>query len=131
MKDPIGERLLRAEMITQDQYEMALDYQRNEHCKSYEALVKLQIISDEGLVEFLARELGVPTVSLDEIEVDPEAIKRIPPDTAQKYMAIPYGQVDSTLHVAMVDPTDENAKKDIEFRTGLSVEVSLATQAEI
>ena len=44
----------------------------------------------------------------------------MPPEIAQKYMAIPYSQVNSTLHVAMADPTDFNAIDDIKFMTGLS-----------
>jgi len=63
--------------------------------------------------------------------VDPEAVKMIPGATAQKYMCIPYGQVNSSLHVAMADPTDLNAIDDIKFMTNLAVEVSIATESQI
>ncbi len=83
------------------------------------------------MVEFLSRQLGLPTVSLDEIDVDPDAVKLIAAQKAQKYMAIPYSQVNSSLHVAMADPTDLNAIDDIKFMTNLSVEVSIATETQI
>jgi type IV pilus assembly protein PilB len=131
MKDRIGEMLLRAGMIDEEKLEKAFEYQRNQGGKVYSALIKLNYLDEDDLVEFLARQLGYPTVSLDEIDVDPDAVKLIPAPTAQKYMAIPYNQVNAALHVAMADPTDLNAIDDIKFMTDLSVEVSIATESQI
>lgn len=123
--------LLRANMIDPDQLQKAVDSVRDEGGRIYSALVKLEFLAEEDLVEFLARHMGLPTVSLEEIDVDPDAVKLISADTAQKYMAVPYEQVDSSLRVAMVDPTDLNAIDDIKFMTQLSVEVSIAPESEI
>jgi type IV pilus assembly protein PilB len=131
MKDRIGEMLLRAGIIDEDKLERAFDYQRSQGGKVYGALVKLDYLDEDDLVEFLSRQLGLPTVSLDEIDVDPDAVKLIAAQKAQKYMAIPYSQVNSSLHVAMADPTDLNAIDDIKFMTNLSVEVSIATETQI
>ncbi|HMK35472.1 MAG TPA: type IV-A pilus assembly ATPase PilB [Desulfomonilaceae bacterium] len=131
MKDRIGEMLLRAGMIDEEKLEKAFEYQRSQGGKIYGALMKLQYIDEDDLVEFLSRQLGYPTVSLDEIDVDPDAVKLIPGQTAQKYMIIPYNQVNASLHVAMADPTDLNAIDDIKFMTDLSVEVSIATESQI
>ena len=123
--------LLRAGIIDEEKLESAFDYQRNQGGKVYGALVKLEFLDEDDLVEFLSRQLGLPTVSLDEIDVDPDAVKLIAAQKAQKYMAIPYSQVNSSLHVAMADPTDLNAIDDIKFMTNLSVEVSIATETQI
>lgn len=123
--------LLRAGIIDEEKLERAIEYQRNQGGKVYAALIKLECLSEDDLVEFLSRQLGLPTVSLDEIDVDPDAVKLIPSATAQKYMAIPYAQVNSALHVAMVDPTDYNAIDDIKFMTDLAVEVSISTESQI
>ncbi len=131
MKDRIGEMLLRAGMIDEEQLEKSLEYQRQNEGRVYSALVKLDFLSEEDLVEFLSRQLGLPTVSLEEIDIDPDAVKLIGSDIAQKYLVIPYSRVDSTLHVAMADPTDLNAIDDIKFMTDLVVEVSIATESEI
>jgi type IV pilus assembly protein PilB len=123
--------LLRAGIIDEDQLEKAIDYQRHQGGRVSTALVKLNFLDEDDLLEFLSRQLGLPTVSLDEIDVDPEAVKLIPPTTAQKYMCIPYAQVNSSLHVAMADPTDLNAIDDIKFMTNSAVEVSIATESQI
>ncbi|MDQ7781698.1 MAG: type IV-A pilus assembly ATPase PilB [Desulfomonilaceae bacterium] len=131
MKDRIGEMLLRAGIIDEDKLEKAVDYQRTQGGKVSSALIKLDFLDEDDLLEFLSRHLGLPTVSLDEIDVDPDSVRLLQSSIAQKYMAIPYGQVNGTLHVAMADPTDLNAIDDIKFVTDLAVEVSIATESQI
>ncbi len=123
--------LLRAGIIDEEKLERAIEHQRNQGGKIYGALVKLDLVDEDDVVEFLSRQLGLPTVSLEEIDVDPDAVKLLAAEKAQKYMAIPYGQVNSTLYVAMADPTDLNAIDDIKFMTNMSVEVSIATESQI
>ncbi len=50
---------------------------------------------------------------------------------ARKYMAIPYQVVNNKLKVAMADPTDYEAKENIEFATNLSVEIEVTTESQI
>ncbi len=131
MKDRIGEMLLRAGIIDEEKLESAIDHQRNQGGKVYSALLQLKYLNEDDLVEHLSRQLGLSTVSLDEIDVDPDAVKLITAQKAQKYMAIPYSQVNSSIYVAMADPTDYSAIDDIKFLTGLSVEVSIAAESQI
>lgn len=131
MKDRIGDMLLRAGIIDEEKLERAMEYQRNQGGKIYGALVKLSLVDEDDVVEFLSRQLGLPTVSLEEIDVDADSVKLLAAEKAQKYMAIPYSQVNSTLYVAMADPTDLNAIDDIKFMTNMSVEVSIATESQI
>lgn len=123
--------LLRAGVIDEEKLDRAIDQAKTQGIKVSSALIKEGFLDEEDLLEFLARTLGHPTVTLDEVDVDPEVVKLIPPEMATKYMAIPYGQVNSSLHVAMADPTDLNAIDSIRFRTGLTVEVSIATESQI
>jgi type IV pilus assembly protein PilB len=131
MKDRLGEMLLRENAIDPDQLEQARDYQKNNGGTVYGALVKLDYMSEDDLVEFLVKKLGLPNIYLEQIDVDLDALKLIPVGIAQKYLAIPYGRLNSTLQVAMADPTDLNAVDDIHFMTGLAVEISIATESEI
>ena len=131
MKNRLGEMLQREKEIDLEQLEQARDFQRNNGGTVYSALVKLDYMSEENLVEFLVKKLGHPTISLDEIEVDPDALRLVPVQIARKYLVIPYGRSNSTLHVAMADPTDPNAVDDIKFITGLAVQISITSESEI
>lgn len=131
MRDRIGEMLLKAGIISSSDLERARDYQRQHGGRMSHALVHLDILTEDDLLEFFSREFGLPTVSLDEIDLDPEALKMIPAQTARTYRAIPYRVHDSTLQVAMSDPTDFRAIDDLKFRTNLVVNVSIATDSQI
>jgi type IV pilus assembly protein PilB len=131
MKDRIAEMLLRAGMIDDQQLASCIDYARSNGGTVYGALVKQELLTEDDLVEFLARTRGLPTVSLEELEVEPEAVRLINSEKAQKYLAVPYQKLDSTLYVAMADPTDQDAIDDIQFATSLNVEVSIAAESDI
>jgi type IV pilus assembly protein PilB len=131
VKDRIGQLLIRAGLIDGPKLEKAIEYQRNHGGRVSTALIRLDYISEDDLLECLSRQLGLPTVSLEEVDVDLDAVKLLPFQTAQQYMAIPYAKVNSSLHVAMADPTDLKAVEDVKFRTGLSVIVSIARESEI
>jgi type IV pilus assembly protein PilB len=131
MKDQLGEMLLRENEIGPEQLEQARDFQRNNGGTVYSALVKLDYMSEDDLVEFLVKKLGHPTISLDEIDVDPDALRLVPVQIARKYLVIPYRRLNSTLHVAMSDPTEPNAVDDIKFITGLAVQIGITSESEI
>ncbi|MEW6113939.1 MAG: type IV-A pilus assembly ATPase PilB [Thermodesulfobacteriota bacterium] len=131
MKETIGQMLLKAGLIDEEQLQKCVDYQRTNGGRIYGALVKLEYMAEEDLVEFLARQTRLPTVSLEELDVDQVVVKLIDAEKAQKFLAIPYQKINSTLHVAMADPTDLDAVRDIQFATGMSVEVSIAAESEI
>jgi type IV pilus assembly protein PilB len=131
MRDRIGEMLLKAGIISNADLERAKEYQRQHGGRISYALIHLDILSEDDLLEFFSREFGLPTVSLDEIDIDPRALKMIPAQTARKYRAVPYRLHDSTLQVAMSDPTDFRAIDDLKFRTNLVVNVSIAPDSQI
>ncbi len=133
MKDRIGALLLRHGIIDAEQLEKARDLVRNQEEKTAisSALIKLEILSEDDLLEFLVRNLEYPSVTLEDVDINPDVAKLIPTEMAQKYRAIPYAQIDNTLKVAMSDPTDLDAIDDIRFRTRLEVDVSVALESEI
>ena len=60
MKDRLGEMLLRENAIDPEQLEQARDFQKNNGGTVYNALVKLDYLTEDDLVEFLVKKLGRP-----------------------------------------------------------------------
>ncbi len=127
----IGELLVKAGKITQDQLQDALTAQQKEGGRLGTHLVKLGFIEDEDLVEFLSQRYGVPAINLNEVEVDEGIIKIIPPDVARKYTIIPVSKAGAKLTIAMVDPTNVFAMDDIKFMTGYNVEPVVASDSSL
>ncbi|MBI4748345.1 MAG: type IV-A pilus assembly ATPase PilB [Acidobacteria bacterium] len=122
MSAKLGEILLKENLLTPQQLKEALDYQRAHGGRLGSILVNLKLVSDEEITSILSRQYGVPAVNLDLFDVDSNAVKIIPEETARKYMVLPLARVGPTLTLAMVDPANVFAIDDIKFMTGLSIE---------
>ena len=127
----LGELLVRNKLIDEKQLAKALEEQRASGGRLGASLVKLGYLKEEDLAAFLSRQYGVPSINLAEFEIDPNVIKLVPAEVAQKYQLIPINRAGSTLIVAMADPSNIFAIDDIKFMTGYNVEVVVAAEATI
>jgi len=129
----LGELLVRNNLITKEQLSKALDEQKEagSHGRLGSILIKNGLISEPDLTSFLSKQYGVPSINLNDFEVDPAVIKTIPVEIAQKYQIIPVNRAGSTLIIAMSDPSNIFAIDDIKFMTGYNVEVVVASETAI
>src|SRR5499425_1325708 len=127
----LGEILLKESLITQDQLDKALEFQRSKGGKLGSCLTKMGFITDDDITGVLSRQYGVPSINLKYYEIDPNVIKLIPQDTAMRYQVIPLSRVGSVLTIAMTDPTNVFAMDDIKFMTGFNVEPVVASETAI
>jgi type IV pilus assembly protein PilB len=127
----LGEILVKESLITQDQLQKALEFQRANGGKLGSCLTKMGFITDDDITGVLSRQYGVPSINLKYYEIDPTVIKLIPQDTATRYQVIPLSRVGSVLTIAMTDPTNVFAMDDIKFMTGFKVEPVVASESAI
>ena len=129
--DRIGEILVRESIISAEQLRQAQAEQRTTGKRLAYSLARLGILGEKELTEFMARQYGVPAISLSEFEIDPEVIQLIPKEVAQKHTVLPVQRAGSTLIVAMADPSNIYAIDDLKFLTGLNIEPVVTTDAAI
>jgi type IV pilus assembly protein PilB len=127
----LGEILIKESLITQDQLQKALEYQRANGGKLGSCLTRMGFITDDDITGVLSRQYGVPSINLKYYEIDPTVIKLIPQDTAVRYQVVPLSRVGSVLTIAMTDPTNVFAMDDIKFMTGFNVEPVVASESAI
>ena len=127
----LGELLVRNKMISDTDLVKALEDQKVNGGRLGASLVKLGLVNEDELSAFLSKQYGVPSINLNEFEVDQAVISLIPAEVAQKYMLVPINRAGSTLIVAMGDPSNIFAIDDIKFMTGYNVEVVVAPEKSI
>jgi type IV pilus assembly protein PilB len=127
----LGDLLLKAKLITQDQLEAALKLQREEGGKLGEALVRVGAASESDITETLSQQFGVPSIDLVNFAIDPNVIKIVPGEVARKYGVLPVNKTGATLTIAMGDPTNVFAMDDIKFMTGYNVEPVVASEGAL
>jgi type IV pilus assembly protein PilB len=127
----LGELLLKAQLINQQQLTKALDEQKSSGGKLGEVLQRLGYVTEDDIIECLSHQFGVPSINLRHFEIDPNVAKIIPVDLARKYNVIPVNKTGATLTLAMTDPTNIFAMDEITFMTGYRVEPVVASEEAI
>ena len=127
----IGELLLKEKRISAEQLQEALNYQRTNGGKLGANLVKLGYVKDEEITALLSKQYGVPSIALNQFEIDPAVIKLVPGETARKYQIVPLSRAGATLTIAMTDPTNVFAMDDVKFMTGYNVEPVVASETAV
>ncbi len=129
--DRLGDLLVQNKLINESQLAKAIEHQREGSNRLGASLIELGFLDEEGLSAFLATQYGVPSIDLDDFEIDQTVISVIPADVAQKYLVVPVNRAGSTLIVAMSDPSNIFAIDDIKFMSGYNVEPVVAAETAI
>lgn len=94
-------------------------------------LVNDRHVSNEDLVKAIARINDVPYVNLINAHIKPEVLKLLPRDIAQRYMAVPLGQVQNRLAIAMLDADNVQAVDFLATKIGRPIKVYLSSEEGI
>lgn len=143
-KVQLGQRLVGAGLIREDQLETALEHQRAEedrlralsqqqgtasqgrtkriHFKRLgEIVAELGLVDEADLLPLLGEQLGVEGVRLREGLIDPNAVRLIPRDYAERLKVLPLMRIRDELTVAMADPQDLAAIDTISRLSGCRI----------
>ena len=130
----IGDVLVAAGAITEEQLQERLAKQKETGRKLGNALVDLGFISNDMLITVLTTQLGIDYIELKGAKIEEKVIHMVPENMVTKYQAIPI-EIDpdnpNILKVAMADPMDIMAMDDIGLVTNLQVEPMLASEEGI
>lgn len=129
---PIGEVLKEYGYITEAQLQQALAYQKENRGKRLGAvLIEQGYISEHQMLDALARRLNLEVVELSNLQIDVEAMAKIPQQLAEKYCILALAVNEGILTVATNDPLNFYAIEDIRQLTGMEIETRLAEKAPL
>ena len=100
----IGDLLLRANIISPEQLAEAVDESRQSGNRIGYCLIKQGVIEESELTNFLSKQYQVPSINLNDFEIDDDVIATIPKEVAQKHRCIPINRAGPSMVVAMSDP---------------------------
>ncbi|HSX23674.1 MAG TPA: ATPase, T2SS/T4P/T4SS family [Candidatus Saccharimonadales bacterium] len=94
-------------------------------------LVHEKVISNELLTKTTAHVTRLPYVNLGEAKIDPEVLSLLPQDIAERYMAVPLGEMQRRLVVAMLDADNVQAVDFLSNKIGRPLKVYAASEEGI
>jgi type IV pilus assembly protein PilB len=127
----LGQILLEQGLISEEHLQRALDEHRNTPKSLGRVLIDLGYIRERDLVRALAEQVGLEFVDLTEYRIDAAAAALLPEALCRRYRALPIGEEDGKLLVAMSDPANVYALDDIRTITGRDVRPVVATANDV
>lgn len=95
------------------------------------AMISGGYISNENLTKIIASVTKMPYVNLTNATVDPKILSLLPKDIAERYMAVPLGEMSNRLVVAMLDADNVQAVDFMSNKIGRPLKVYVASEEGI
>lgn len=132
----LGELLVGAKIITPDQLQEVLALQAQDGRRLGALLVASGYVTETQVTQILSQQLSVPWVSLHHIDFSRQLLNLVQRELAERHCLIPIYVRRSryqkeTLYIAMDDPTDLEARAEVELYAGLPVRPMIAPPSEI
>jgi type IV pilus assembly protein PilB len=131
VNERIGELLVKEDLLTAEQLREARAEARAKGSRLGAQITQLGYLDEAELTDFVAKQYGVPSINLEEFEIDPSVIALVPEEVAQKHVVIPVNRAGSTLILATADPSNIFALDDIKFLTGYNIQPVVASEEAI
>ncbi|HIF98675.1 MAG TPA: type IV-A pilus assembly ATPase PilB [Myxococcales bacterium] len=131
MNERIGQLLVKENLLSADQLSKARDEAAVKGQRLGAQITQLGFLDESELTDFVAKQYGVPSMDLDEIEIDPEVAGLIPQEVVEKHNVLPISRAGSTLILATADPSNIFALDDIKFLTGYNIQPVVASEEGI
>ncbi|MFH1459112.1 MAG: ATPase, T2SS/T4P/T4SS family [Candidatus Omnitrophota bacterium] len=131
VKDKMLEVLTRSNFLTKEQLDEAILTQKKTGTRLSEVLITLGYISQRDLVIVLSQSLNIPPINLAKMKINPEVVKIIPRELAEKYQAIVVSKIGKILTIAMVDPLNVLAIDELKVLTNFTLKIVIASEEQL
>jgi hypothetical protein len=129
----LGDLLMRAGVVTQEQLDGALEQQSSWGGKLGSILVRMGALSEDLLVKALSRQLNIPRADLSQINIPPPLRSRLTKEVCEEYGVIPvrYDPERRSILLAVSDPFNVVVIDDLSRRINLRIDPVLAGEGAI
>lgn len=127
----VEDDLVHSGLITETQLAAVKEKAQKDGGSLFGILVADKHISNEQLTKSIAKATRVPYVNLMNAAVDPKILELLPQDIAERYMAVPLGEMQHRLVVAMLDADNVQAVDFLSNKIGRPLKVYVASEEGI
>lgn len=129
----IGEMLIKYKLINRHQLDEALEAQKAtaEHKLLGQVLIELGYLTEIQLTIAIAKLCQIPFIQIEKYNVNDAAIELVPGHVARRLQIIPLDVLGKILTIAMVNPFDYAAVREVGFYTGMTVKRVICIKKEL
>lgn len=127
----VEQKLVDEGVLTQADLAVLKDQAKDRSTPLFSLLVTSGKVTNEQLTKTIAHISKVPYVNLLDAKIEPEVLELLPQDIAERYMAVPLGEMQNRLAVAMLDADNVQAVDFLSNRIGRPLKVYAASEEGI
>ncbi len=127
----VREAIVQSGLIPKDKLEALAIEAKHKATPLFTYLLNNGLISDEDLTKLTAKVNHIPYVNLSNTKINHEILKLIPQDIAERYMAVPLGEMQNKLVVAMLDSGNVQAVDFLSNKVSKTLKVYAASESGI
>lgn len=127
----IGDILIDAGIINNEQLSMALQMQAATGKKIGEILISKGFVTERKIMEAMEEQLGIPHINPERIYIESFVLRMISENLAKRHILIPIKKDGNNLTVVMADPLNIYAKEDVQIATGCNIIPAIALSSDI
>lgn len=127
----LGDRLIEAGLLTNNQLKISLKNQKRTGLKLGEQIIEEGFLTELQIFSFLQKQLGIPHINLQSYVINSDAVKEVGENYARQNKIIPIDFKNGYLLLVMVDPMDLVVIDDVSIMTGMKIKPAIASKASI
>lgn len=127
----IGEILVGWGLVDANAVNEALTYAQQHNKRIGEALVELELCSEDDVAKALATQFGLEYIDLEKQPVDREILTLIPSKMIEDLKVLPLAESGNRLKVIITDPLDLETLDLLRFRLAKEIVPTLATMSKV
>ncbi|MGB4759322.1 MAG: GspE/PulE family protein [Candidatus Saccharimonadales bacterium] len=125
------QELVKSGILTGQQLDEIRSKAEAEHTPLFGFLVTSGSVTDEQMTKTIAKVTHVPYVNLSQAEIEQDVLALLDADIAERYMAVPLGEMQNRLVVAMLDADNVQAVDFLSNKIGRPIKVYAASETGI
>ncbi len=127
----LGEILVDSKLLNPTQLEYALNEAKKRNMRLGTALVSLNILSEDNIINALSQQLGIKKIELSKIAIDPAIGKILPEALSKQFKMVAINLSDNILTVVVSDPLNVFAGDALKKAVNYDIEIAVAREHEI
>lgn len=130
-KKQVETKLVEDGVLTAESLKQYKERATHDNTPFFTLLLQSKVIDDEALTKTIAQVSKVPYVNLSNARITPEILGLIPQEIAERYMAVPLGEMQHRLVIAMLDADNIQAIDFLANKIGRPLKVYAASETGI
>jgi type IV pilus assembly protein PilB len=127
----LGKILVDSKLLNTSQLEAGLLEAKKKNMRLGAALINLDILSEDHILDALSSQLNIKKINLSKIAIDPAVGKIIPEHLSRQFKMIAINLYNNILTVALSDPLNVFATDALKKLTDYNIDIVLAKEYEI